>query len=84
MGAEGIHFGSSDLTQVCWPESAFQIGHVGETTMDSKKQMEALVAKGLRAQLKTGSLLTGQLYVDWDFQSFAARESGPCPAPPAP
>jgi paraquat-inducible protein B len=40
---------------------------LGETTMDPKKQMEALIAKGFRAQLKTGSLLTGQLYVDWDF-----------------
>ncbi len=40
---------------------------LGETTMDSKTQMEVLVAKGLRAQLKTGSLLTGQLFVDWDF-----------------
>ena len=40
---------------------------LGETTMDSKARMEALVAKGFRAQLKTGSLLTGQLYVDFDF-----------------
>jgi paraquat-inducible protein B len=31
------------------------------------KTMEALVNKGLRAQLKTGSLLTGDLYVDFDF-----------------
>jgi paraquat-inducible protein B len=30
------------------------------------QQMSALVANGLRAQLKTGSLLTGQLYVDFD------------------
>ena len=29
--------------------------------------MEKLVEQGLRAQLKTGSLLTGQLYVDLDF-----------------
>ncbi len=28
--------------------------------------LDALVAKGMRAQLKTGSLLTGQLYVDID------------------
>ncbi len=30
-------------------------------------QMERLVERGLRAQLKTGNLLTGQLYVDLDF-----------------
>lgn len=29
--------------------------------------MRALVAKGLRAQLRSGNLLTGQLYVDLDF-----------------
>ncbi len=29
--------------------------------------LETLVSKGLRAQLKTGNLLTGQLYVDLDF-----------------
>jgi paraquat-inducible protein B len=40
---------------------------LGETNLDDKSQMQALIAKGFRAQLKTGSLLTGQLYVDWDF-----------------
>ncbi len=39
---------------------------MGEATMDRKAQIEGLVAKGLRAQLKTGSLLTGQLFVDVD------------------
>lgn len=39
---------------------------MGETTLDSKTQIETLVAKGLRAQLKTGSLLTGQLFIDVD------------------
>ncbi len=34
---------------------------------DSKVNMVKLIDKGLRAQLKTGNLLTGQLYVDLDF-----------------
>jgi paraquat-inducible protein B len=45
---------------------------LGETTLDHKTQMEALIAKGMRAQLKTGSLLTGQLFVDWDFHPDAS------------
>jgi len=39
---------------------------VGEKTLERSKAMEILVKKGLRAQLKKGSLLTGQLYVDLD------------------
>jgi len=31
---------------------------------DSRKFMDALVAKGLRAQLKPGNLITGQMFVD--------------------
>jgi paraquat-inducible protein B len=34
---------------------------------DGKKQNDFLVEQGMRAQLKTGSLITGQLYVDLDF-----------------
>ena len=34
---------------------------------ESEINIKKLVAKGLRAQLKTGNLLTGQLYVDLDF-----------------
>lgn len=34
--------------------------------------LEELVARGLRAQLKTGNLLTGDLYVDLDFYPDAA------------
>ena len=45
---------------------------LGKATMDDKTQMDKLVAKGLRAQLKTGSLLTGQLFVDWDFHPDAS------------
>jgi len=39
---------------------------VGEAPEDSKAFLSFLVAKGLRAQLKTGNLLTGQLLVDFD------------------
>ena len=40
---------------------------VGQSFLEPKQEMERLVEKGLRAQLKTGSLLTGQLFVDVDF-----------------
>jgi paraquat-inducible protein B len=40
---------------------------MGESFLDPKEWMEKLVEKGLRAQLKTGSLITGQLFVDVDF-----------------
>ncbi len=39
----------------------------GEARMDEKSELNSLVAKGMRVQLKTGSLLTGQLYIDIDF-----------------
>jgi len=44
----------------------------GEADVD-QTQMDGLVAKGLRAQLKTGSLLTGQLFVDVDFHADAPK-----------
>ena len=40
---------------------------IGEASGDDKDRWKKQIAKGLRAQLKTGSLLTGQLYVDVDF-----------------
>jgi paraquat-inducible protein B len=39
---------------------------VGKETASRQKGMAILVEKGLRAQLKQGSLLTGQLYIDLD------------------
>jgi paraquat-inducible protein B len=39
---------------------------VGEQDMKRSTALDILVEKGLRAQLKTGSLLTGQLFVDMD------------------
>jgi paraquat-inducible protein B len=48
-----------------------RINFVGRKTVDEKRGMEILVEKGLRAQLKTGSLLTGQLLVSLDFHEDA-------------
>ena len=42
------------------------------STAERKRGMDILVARGLRAQLKTGSLLTGQLLIGLDFHSEAA------------
>ncbi|MFM8331178.1 MAG: intermembrane transport protein PqiB [Candidatus Methylumidiphilus sp.] len=48
--------------------------------------MEKMVASGLRGRLKTGSFLTGQLYVDLDFYADAAPKTvgynGPFPELP--
>ncbi|HID30907.1 MAG TPA: MCE family protein [Desulfobacterales bacterium] len=60
-----------------WEKLAFQIPvvieteperlkMVGEQTVERSKAMGILVDKGLRGQLKQGSLLTGQLYIDLD------------------
>jgi len=48
-----------------------RIDWIGKQTMDRQQGMEFLVEKGLRAQLKQGSLLTGQLYVALDMYSDA-------------
>jgi paraquat-inducible protein B len=43
-----------------------RIAWTGKQSIDKKRGNEILVEKGLRAQLKQGNLLTGQLYIDVD------------------
>jgi paraquat-inducible protein B len=43
-----------------------RIAMTGKQTIDRKRGNESLVEKGLRAQLRRGNLLTGQLYIDLD------------------
>ncbi len=49
-----------------------RIKFIGRETVDKKRGMDIMVEKGLRAQLKTGSLLTGQLLIGLDFHSDAS------------
>ena len=42
-------------------------GHEDMTQQDQRKRIDPMVKRGFRAQLKSGSLLTGQLYVSLDF-----------------
>jgi len=44
-----------------------QPGEIRTDEASRRARWDAMVAKGLRAQMKTGSLLTGQLYVDMNF-----------------
>jgi paraquat-inducible protein B len=43
-----------------------RIAMIGNQTVDKQLGSEMLVEKGLRARLKSGSLLTGQLYINLD------------------
>src|SRR5262249_396585 len=43
------------------------------TLAEQRKRIEPMVAHGLRAQLRSGNLLTGQLYVALDFFPTARR-----------
>jgi paraquat-inducible protein B len=45
---------------------------LGVSADERRQVMDQLVEKGLRAQLKTGSFVTGQLYVDLDLHPHAA------------
>jgi paraquat-inducible protein B len=42
-------------------------GNIGNTSSERKVFADYLISKGLRAQLRTASLLTGQLYIAIDF-----------------
>lgn len=48
-------------------------GKTDEGSADSRQRIQKLVDKGLRAQLKTGSLLTGQLFIEIDFHPDAPK-----------
>ena len=65
------------------PERIFRVGERGA---DPYKGLEKLVALGLRAQLQSGNLLTGQLLVAWEFHSDAqearVKYDGPYPEMP--
>ena len=50
-----------------------RIESVGKRPTPSDKLVEKFIERGLRAQLKTGNLLTGQLFVELDFYPNAPR-----------
>lgn len=51
-----------------------RIGLIGDpTALERQNVMARLVENGLRGQLKSGSLLTGQLYIDLDFHPDAPK-----------
>lgn len=56
---------------VLQPERITRVGSAGR---DPRENLRALVDQGLRAQLATGSLLTGALYVDLEFRPEAPME----------
>ena len=65
-----VYDGSKDALQIpvvieIEPE---RIGVVGEDSTDAALRLQRLVKRGLRAQLQSGSLLTGTLVVDLDFR----------------
>ena len=52
----------------------FSTGFTELTETEHRRLNEELVARGLRAQLKTGNILTGMLYVDLEFFPDAEKE----------
>jgi paraquat-inducible protein B len=67
------------------PERLAPMSHL-MSKEEAMAQLERMVGRGLRAQLKTGNLLTGQLYVDLEFYPDAEfaeiDKSGPYPVMP--
>jgi paraquat-inducible protein B len=63
-----------------YPQRIRGRGRYGDRTLgissetEGRELMDSLVAHGLRAELKTGSLLTGQKFVAMDFHSQAAAD----------
>ena len=49
-------------------------GNIPVDSADSRQRVQKMVDKGLRAQLKTGSLLTGQLFIGIDFYPDAPKD----------
>ena len=49
-------------------------GTAGYPSEKRRRILDAMIADGLRAQLKTGNLLTGKLYVDLDFYPDAEKQ----------
>ncbi|NCC28733.1 MAG: MCE family protein [Gammaproteobacteria bacterium] len=71
LSVEDLQFHIPVLIEV-EPERIAVSGDRG--ALDETGMIRQLVAKGLRAQLKTGSLITGQLYVELDFYPDASPE----------
>ena len=46
---------------------AQEISEESKDVQDARNELVQMVENGLRAQLKTGNLLTGQLFIDFDF-----------------
>lgn len=67
--AVGIRFYPERLRQ----RSQDLAGH--NKPIDSRKLLDAMVKNGFRAQLRSGSLLTGQMYVALDFYPEASQAS---------
>jgi paraquat-inducible protein B len=64
-----------------------EAGPLGLSLADDYQRIDEYVQAGLRAQLKTGNLLTGELFIDLDFRSDVPPEgldrSDPVPRIPA-